>query len=101
MKTKIFLIALVAVFFSSCDSMFGSYKMELVGSGTFLVSVANDNGQTTQNYNAGTYDIGENENWSVSAQSNNGSGVTVKMFIGSELIKSASANGYGVVSIHN
>lgn len=101
MKTKLFLLAFMALFLSSCESIFAEYEMELIGSGQFMVSVLNDNGSSTNNYTSGRYKIGSNENWYVTAQSLNGSGVKVRVYIGSELVKQGSASGYGVVSIHN
>ena len=96
------LIIIAALFLlSSCEVFSPQMTFKVIGSGTFSISFLDNGGSSTFNGSAQTFkrEMTTDEIWVLSAQSNNGTGVKVEAYIGSELIKSQSASGYGVASI--
>jgi len=99
MKKVILLSAIL--FLSSCEFLFPPLTIKVIGSGTFTVAYADQQISKVWETGQTSFDVEmlTDEAWSFSAQSNNGTGVTVEAYIGTEKIRSNSASGYGVASI--
>lgn len=94
------LIIISALFLlSSCDTFFSSLTFKVIGSGTFNVGLSENGTYSSSTMSAKEFKVNDSGVVILSAQSNSGTGVRVEAYIGKELIKSASASGYGVASI--
>ena len=98
---KLLLIIIAALSLTSCEDMFwnSSIRYEVYGTGTLSVTYANKSGGTNQADVASgwTYefeDMGAEKFRYISAQSNaQNATVTVKIYSGKDLLKSATSNG--------
>lgn len=99
MKKLILALSIIAL--SSCDVLFPTYTFKVVGSGQMNITFLDDGGLNSWSGSSQEFkrEMGVDEVWAMSAQSKNGTGCKVEAYFGSELIKQANANGYGVASI--
>ena len=98
MIKQMFLVAAIMLL-SSCDTFFAPITFKVIGSGTFNVALSENGTVNTSNMKATDFKVNNTGTLILSAQSNEGTGVKIEAYIGSEKIKSASASGYGVASI--
>lgn len=97
-------IIIIAVLFllSSCEVFNPTMTFKIIGSGTFSIAFSDDGGSSSFNGSAQNFtrEMSTDEFWALSAQSNNGTGVKVEAYVGTELVKTQSASGYGIASIY-
>jgi hypothetical protein len=95
---KLMLLAVI-VLFTSCDAIFAPITFKLIGSGTMSVGLSEDGTYSSSNMTAQSFDVNSSGTVILTAQSNDGTGCKIEAYIGKELIKQASASGYGVASV--